>query len=331
MPIRDAYIDWRRYQVTASGGDIHRDTPLAQTAVKAFQGAEAYVGQKLFPAVKVEHETDQYYILDPNSWLRIPNTRRARKTAPNRIEFRVSSEEYRVKNYALAGELAKEDLANADRAIQLRENTTRLVVEALNRDLEDRIARTVTSISNVGSGVALTGVNRWSDYVNSDPISAVNTAHAFIENKTGLKANTLVLDKDTYRIVRRHPVILDMFKYTAGGVAKDDQLREVFEVSNLWVARGIKNNALLGATASIVNIWGNNALLALVDPGAIGMETVTFGLGFRWEPEGFPAPFQVGRYDDPDPGKRTEVVEVGYFQAEEIVAKDLAYLIEDTL
>lgn len=322
---------WKTYQATISGRDIHPDAPLAQVAVRAFQSTEDFVAPRLFPAVTVEHETDQYYIIDPNSWLLVPRDLRARKNSPNRIEWRVSSDSYAVKHRALAGELAKEDLANADAAIRLRENTVKNVTEGLLRALEDRVALQVTSISNVGSGVTLSGADLWSDYVNSDPVAAVNTGHAFIEGKTGLHANTLVLDKDTYRTVRRHPVLLDMFKYTSGGVVKDEELKQVFEVDNLWVARGIKNMALEGATASIVNIWGNMALLARVDPAAVGLETVTFGLAFRWQPEDFPAPMQAVRYDHPDPGKRVEIVEAGYFQDERIIAKDLSYLIKTTI
>ena len=143
-------------------------------------------------------------------------------------------------------------------------------------------------------------------------------------------ANTLVLDEDSYQIVRRHPVLLDLYKYTQGGILADDQLRAVFQVDQLWRARGIKNNAKEAATASVVNIWGNNALLARVQPG-ISLQTATFGLSFRWRPEGIPAPMQVFRYDDPDPGRKVEVVEVGYYQDEKIVAKDLSYLIAATL
>lgn len=341
MGIREVNTLFKRFRTDAAGHlyayeaptgrEIHPSQPLANLALKAFQGIDQYIATALLPAVTVEHETDQYYVIDPDSWLLIPNTRRARKTAPARIEFRVASDSYAVKGYALAGELAKEDLANADRAIRLRENMTGIVVEALQRDFEDRVARLVTSGSNLGSYVSLSGANKWSDFVNSDPISDVSTAHAFVENLIGLHPNTLVLDKDTYRIVRRHPVILDMFRYTEGGMATDQQLKAVFEVEQILIARGIKNNALEGATASVTNIWGNNAILAYVDRQPVSLEAKTFGLQFVWEPEGFPAPMQVLSYDDPDPGKATEVVQAQYFGDEKIVAKNLAYGILSTL
>ena len=311
--------------------DLHIDVPLSNLAIKAFQGSADYVGSMLFPQVPVGKQSDKYYTISKNQWLRVPTTLRAKKTAARRIEFDVSSDSYYAYNYACAGENALEDLANADNALMLRENTTANVTEGLLRDMEVRIANLVTSISNVGSGVALTGVNKFSDYVNSDPISAINTGHAFIENNTGLTANTMLLDKDTLRILRRHPVILDLFKYTAGGVVNDQQLKEVFDVETILVGRGVKNNALEGATASITNIWGNNLLLARVVPG-VSLQTQTFGLSFRWRPEGIPSDMQVYRAVEGAAGQRkVEIVEAGYYQTEKVVAAQLCYALTGTL
>lgn len=309
---------------TATGRGAHLDTPLTNLAIKAFQGSAQYIAQRVFPIVPVGKQSDKYYIIDKDSWLLTPDTRRAPKTSPRRIEFKVSSDSYFCDNYALAGEIAKEDLANADSAINLRRNTTNIVVDALLRDYESRVANIVTSGSNLGSYVALSGSSKWSDYVNSDPVSDITTAHAFIEQQTGLSANTAIVDKDTLRVIRRHPQLLDMYKYTSGGQLNDGQVKDVFGVDTVLVGRGIKNNAVEGATASITNIWGNNVIFAHIETG-VSLQTMTFGLSFRWRPAGFSAPLAVSRYDAPDPGSHTEVIETGYFQDEKVVASDLSY------
>lgn len=314
-----------------SGVDAHFDSPLSNLAIMAFQGRAQYIAQQLFPVVPVAKQSDKYYIIDQDSWLLIPDTARSPKTAPNRIEFKVSSESYFADNYALAGENAKEDLANADVAIMLRQNTVNVVMDALLRDYEARVANMVTSGTNLGSYVSLTGGSKWGDFTNSNPLTDVTTGHAFIQNTTGLKANTMVIDANTLRVVRRHPVLLDMYKYTTSGLMKMEDLKNAFDVENLLVAEGIKNVAPEGATASTVNIWGNNVILAHVDPAAVSRQTRTFGLSFRWNPVGMAAPMQVRRYEDPDPGKAVEVVDVAYFQDEKIVARNLSYGILSTL
>ena len=313
--------------------DVHIDTPLSRVAVQAFR-AGTYVGPRLFPIVPVGKQSDVYYTIDKASWMRLPGagaTLRSPKTRPRRVEFNVSTDRYFADNYALAGENAHEVIANADSALGIRQRTTGKVVGDLAGDMEARIANKVTSISNVGSGVLLTGGAKWSDFGNSDPISDITTGHAFIRQNTGLRANTLLIDYDTHQIVRRHPVLMDMYKYTQGGFVTDAEIALCFDVQEIIVADAIRNAAADGQTASMVNIWGNNALLTYIDRSPPGMETVTFGLGFRWTPEGIPAPMQVRVYDDPDPGKKVEVVEVGYYQDEKIVARELAYVVGNTL
>jgi len=325
---------YRTYQVTASGPDAHHDALLSNLAVAAFStGVDEFVADQIFPNVNVGKQSDRYAILNKGNFLRLTQNGalRAPKTEARRVEFEVSSDAYFADNYALAGDLALEDLANQDNVFRLRQNTIMLITSVLRREQEIRIANTVTSMSNLGSATTLSGTSQWNDYVNSDPMGDVSTAHAFIENNTGLKANTMVVDKDTYRILRRHPDILDLYKYTAGGQATSDQIKDVFEVDNMIVARGIKENSLEGGTASITNIWGNNCLLAHIEP-ATGVNTRTLGLRFQWRPAGFAAPFVVGTKRESGPGTANiEIIETGHFQDEKIIAADLGYLIASTI
>lgn len=311
--------------------DVHIDVPLSNVAVEAFKDG-TFVGPSLFPVVAVGKQSDGYYVINKADWLRNPQTTlRAPKSAPRRVEFTVSTDTYFAHNYALAGENAFEALANADNAIQLRQRTTRKVVGDLMRDMEVRIAGLVTSITNIGSGVLLTGANKWSQYGSSDPISDIDSGHAFIHDTTGYRANTLLLDYNTHRIVRRHPVLLDMYKYTQGGFLKLSELQEVFSVERILIGDAIFNAGKEGVVASMQNVWGNSALLTYVDAAAPSLQTATFGIGFRWTNPELPAPMTARVYDDPDPGKKLELIEVGYYQAEKVVARDLAYLVGNTL
>jgi hypothetical protein len=310
--------------------DVHIDVPLSNIAVEAFSTGE-FIGAQLFPTVDVRKQSDKYYTIVKNSWLRVPSTTlRAPKQSPARVEFEVSSDSYFADNFALASENAHEVIANADDPIQLRARTTRYLVDMLMRDQEVRIANLVTSITNIGSGVVLAGANKWSNTL-SDPVADVTTGHAFIRQNTGLRANTALVDADTYEILRRHPVLLDMYKYTQGGLVNDAELQSVLRVDRILISDSIRNAALENATASLVNIWGNNFLLCHVTPNPTGLRTATFGLAFRWLNPELPAPWAVRVYNDPDPGKKVEITEASYYQDEKIVAPQLAYLVNATL
>lgn len=311
--------------------NAHIDVPLSNLAVMAFDtGNDMFVGDRLLPEIPVGKQSDSYYVINPDEFFRVPNTRRAPRTEARRVQFTTSTGTYFAHNYALAGENALEDLANADNPIRLRENSVNLVVNDLRLDQEVRIAGLVTSISNVGSGVQLTGTAKWSDN-GSDPVADVTTGHAFIRSNTGFVANTAVIDWDTLQIVRRHPLLLDMYKYTQGGELPDARIAEAFKVDRLLVGRAIRNVGKEGQTASMSNVWGNNVVLAYVGQ-ATGMQSQTFGLRFRWQNPAHPAAFAVETRLETGAGtKKVEIVETGYFQDEVVVARNLAYVVQNTL
>lgn len=311
---------------TVSGREAYFDQPLTNLTIAAFAKTaeqQGYIADMVFPSVPVQKQSGRYFTIDQDSWLRVPDARRAPKTSPNRVEFKISSDAYFADNYALAAEMAKEDLSNAEAALQLRENSAQIALTGLLQDLEVRVANLLTSSTNLGSGVTVT--SKWSDLTNSNPLVDISTASAFIRSQTGLVANTLIVDEDTYQVLRRHSKILELYKYTSGGLLEETAIAAALGVTRILHGRAIRNWAPEGAVGSYTSIWGNNAILAYVGPGT-GLQTATLGLQLRWTPEGIPAPFQVFRYDDPDPGKKVEVVECGYYQDEKVVAKALGYI-----
>lgn len=325
-------MNYRTYQVAASGPDVHHDVLLSNLAVTAFaSGTEGLIGNDLFPEVGVGKQSNKYPIIDKGNFLRIPNTARAPRTEANRVEFQVSSDSYFADNFALAGENALEDLANADTSFGLRSNTLNLVTGDMLRDQEQRIINIVTSATNMGSGTTLSGGDLWSDFVNSDPLGDVRTAHAFIRNQTGLIANVAAMDWDTFQVLRVHPDLLDHYKYTRGGQLGMEQVADAFNVDRILLSKAIKENSLEGGTSSMTSMWGNNCLLAHIEPAA-GLQTRTLGLRFKWRPDNFPADMGVVTKREEGAGTRwVEIIEAHRFQDEKVIASELGYLIETTL
>lgn len=319
---------------TPSGADAHMDVPLSNITVQAFSTGESeFIADQLFPGVPVDKQTNKYYVIEKGRFLALPpeDALRSPKTKARRVEFTVSSDSFFAHNYALANEIPLEDLSNADRAINLRENSALLVVSQLKRARENRVASLVTSASNVGSGAILSGTTKWSDYINSDPLGDVTTAHAFIRAQTGLVANTAVVDWDTFQVLQRHPDILELYRYTSGGMATRDQIRDVLKVQKLLIGQGVKNVGKQGQVASMSNIWGNNCLICYTSPAA-GLQTQTLGLFMNWTPPELPYDMQVFRSVINQAGsEKVEIVEVGHFQDTKVVAPDLGYLIGSTL
>lgn len=313
-----------------TGRNIHVDKPLSNTLVTAFDTAGDFVASRLFPIVGVGNQSDKYYTLRKEAWLALPDTYRAPKTKARRVEFDVSSDSYFCDNHALGAEIPLEDLANADNAIRLRESNTQLIATGLLRGLEARAALIATTSGNhVAAPVRNTGAAAWDAVNSADLTSQIMLGHQTIFRNTGLRANTLVLDYDSYLYAKQNTRLYEVFKYRAAGpgMVSDAQLMEMFQVDALLIARSQKNNNNPAQTASISSIWGPTALLCRVE-GALSMQTATYGLSFRWNDPVLGVPMAVTRQVFDGAGtEKIEVLEGGYYQDEKIVAKELAYYI----
>lgn len=324
----------------ASDRGVYTDTPLSDFATAAFAAAnsmENFVAERFAPAINVGKQSAFYPVIDPQAFQRaeVNGALRAPKTRANKVDWTLSSAQFFCHNYALAHDIALEDMRNEDAAVNLRENGTLLVVGGLKLLQEIRVANLVTSISNVGSGVVLTGVNKWSDAVNSDPLAAITTAQAFIRQRTGLRPNTAVVDEDTFAIMRRHPQLIDYYKYTAGGLLPASLIANLIGIpeANLLIAGGVRDNQREGLGASsITNIWGNCFVLAHVGAN-LGQQSQIPVARFQWNENGvYPNNLGVLTSQDDSAGStHSETIEVGHFQSENIVARNLCYTIRDTV
>lgn len=313
---------------------LHFDRLLSNVAVEAWNSSDGqFIADQVLPSVSVDKQSDYYAIIEKDGFFREWDAERAPMTAANKIQWSVSSAMFLARNYALAGETALEDLSNADDQFSVRENTVKAVVLGLKRAREIRVAGLVTSGTNVGSYVALSGATKWSAVDSADILGQVNSAHAFIRSQTGLVPNVAVIDWDTLQVARRSSRLLELFKYTQGGELPVDMfMRNVLKVEKMHVGQGVKNVAAQGKSASMSNIWGNNCLLAYVAPSMAGKQTQTFGLTFEWTPPIYPANMGVQRSVYNGAGEnKVEVIETGHYQAHQVIARELSYLISATI
>jgi hypothetical protein len=316
----------------AVGRDFHIDTPLSNLSIAYMQDENSFVGGRLFPDLSVNKRSDVYYIFDKGDWFRSPgSTLRAQKSSPKIIEFAVSSNTYYANNYALAGEISWEDRANADDVIELERSTVEHVTGVLMLDKEQRIASAVTSTSNVGSSVTLTGADQWNDYGNSDPFQDINIGMRSVHGTTGKEANTIVMGREVFDVLVNHPDVLDRIKYTQRGVVTADLLASLISADrplNFYVGGAIQNTGTEGLTDSFSYVWGKNVFIGHVAPNP-GRRTASFGYSFRWRPAGFRDMSVLRKVDIK--GNYADRLDVMYFADEKITGSDLSYLITSTV
>lgn len=307
--------------------NIRYDIPLSNWAVEIWNERVDDIATTLFPEVQATARTGRYYKIPIGAFLGVVDARRASKALAKLVEFQVSSDTYYCEEYALAAENDLAELAEADQPIRLRENSIRLIQGTLRRSREFRIIQMVSSISNVGSGVALSGANKWATN-SADVISQVNTARSFIRSRTGFLPNVAVVDYDSLEAVKRNQRLITELRGNQGGLLENEDIRtKVLRVDEMVVAQGIYNTAAEGQDASLSGMWGPNLLLSYRGQ-ATGMQSATFGIRYQWQPSYYPAAMAIKtKVEDRARERNVEVLEAGYCEGEKIVAPELAYLI----
>lgn len=311
----------------ATGRDLHIDAALTNLTIG--YRPQNLIADLIYPKVPVGKQNDMYYTWRQSDWFRIANAERSRLSAAKRVNFSVSSDAFFCREYALAQEIAAEDLANADASLQLRESAANFCVDLLALAWEDRLATALTNTTNVGSNVNLT--NAWSNPTASTPIDDIFTGVEAIRTGTGYDANLLIFSGLAWNNFRKHPDVIDFVRGkgdTRGGgpVAVNDVAAAFFPNGGgrVLLGRGIKNTADEDAPAVYTDIWSTACVILHVAQNP-GLMVPTHGYTFQWTPPGLPGPMAVDRYSE----RRTkaEVVEVSHYQDEKVVAPGLGYLI----
>jgi len=259
------------------GQDVHVDSALTNVSVK-YQNADL-VGDKIFPVISVKKDSDLYFKYGKQDF-RIYDDLRAPGARAKRFEWKIEkSLPYALREHSLEEQLVDETRDNCDDPIKYDADSTELVTNALMLRVESDVAVMANDISNYASGHYQTPTLAW-DRANSIPLDDIDNAKEIVRQKIFRKPNTLVVSEATHKVLRKHPQLLDLFKYTKGGTLQVDQLKSAFEVQNYVVyGAGVLTSAE-GQSETFGQLWGKNAALLYVSPTP-GLKQISFAYIFR--------------------------------------------------
>jgi hypothetical protein len=261
------------------------DQPLNNVSI-AYQNDD-FFGEKLFPVVPVRERSGRYWVFAKEKF-RLYETIRAPKSEAREIApWTLSNNAYYCDDHSLKDTISDEERA-ASQDTDLEINTVENLTDAILLDLENRIKNLI--LANAGGlafNVTLGSGTIWSDYVNSDPVAAVEQQKTLIKQQIARTPNTFAVSYPVYAALRQHPKIIDRFKYTQVGILSPDNLKSVFDVDNFWVLGAEYDTANEGQSPSLNFVWQNAtgqnlALLAYIDPKGPGRRTIMPGMTFRW-------------------------------------------------
>ena len=202
---------------------------------------------------------------------------------------------------------------------------TRMIL--LNREVEWAAAYMVTGVWGTDS-TGGTGFTQWSDYDASDPIADFRTARLKIKKNTGYTPNTAVIAQEVFEVLADHPLIKELYKYTAPAILTPELVARALRVDRLFIAGGIKLDSAEGAANTFDWIFAKRAWLGYVNPRPALM-AASAGYIFSWR--GFTQGYEVGIERIPDRRVKADYTQGFSAYALKVVASDLGYLFDSAV
>ena len=286
------------------------------------------IADQVMPYVPVNTQEFRYKKFALGDDFSVPATLVGRKGAPQQIEFGETELTAATDDHALDVPVPNVDQEAYERArasgntggtdpmMRATSQGTQLLLTAR----EKRVADLVFNDANYAAGnkVTLSGTGQWSDYVNSNPQTAIVTAL----DSMIMRPNIAVLGRRTWSVLSQSPKITAaVYKNgaTSGSVTRQ-QFAELFELDEVLVGDGWINTAAKGQAPTMVRLWGNHASFIHRNMNADPNFGITFGFTARFGT-------RLGGYvEDPDMGMRGgRRARSGESVKELITANDLGY------
>jgi len=267
-------------------GHVHTDAVLSNFAIQYRQDTGIFIGDKVLPRVKVNKEADTYTVYRAKDRFHLPNTKRSDGTPAKELDWILDTAgTYSCEEYALKDKATDRAMKNADKPINVRQDTQVFLQDHIMLDRESRVATAVFNATTFASyTAALDTADRWDNYTGSgsDPIADIETGKDSVQGNSMRAANTVIMGYDVYRYVRHHPVILDRLKGGATpdkpGIVGPQELARIFDVDQVLVGRARYNSANIGQTASYAYLWGKSVMICYINPQPMAIKNVTLGL-----------------------------------------------------
>ncbi len=236
--------------------------PVLSALALGYSNAE-FIGDQLLPFVTLDKEGGKIPRFGKDVF-RLYATERALRAKSNRINpDDVDGIDINLDEHDL--EYPIDYREDAEAAFPLQAHATNRVVEGIRLRHEAMVASITQNPANypTGNKIALSGSAVFTD-PNSDPEGVVDEAKAAVRNKIVKEPNTMVIGYKAWRALKRHPKLKAILSDTRSRLVQIADLREIFEIENIVVGKGIYSTD----NGVVTDLWGGNLVLAYVPKAA---------------------------------------------------------------
>jgi hypothetical protein len=274
----------------SGSGNVHVDEVLTNISIE-WPINRDFIGQRLFPAIRVRKQSDKYGIFDREKWKLEKHDVRAPGTVANEIPgMTYSLDTYYANEHSLQIAVTDEERENADAPLTPDSDATDIITMRIMLGREKAMKDMATATANYATGhvVTLSGTTQWNDYANSNPISDVRTGVRTIHSKLFTQPNLMVIPWLVMSTLEDHPDFIERIKYSERAILSQDIIAAIFGIPNVVVPGAGYSTAGTGVPVTSANttyLWGKDVILAYV-PGTPGVRQIGFGYEFVWGIDG---------------------------------------------
>jgi len=303
------------------------------TAITLAYQNRRLIADEVLPRTPVPSREFKWLQMGRDQMFTVPETAVGRKGQPNEVEFGGTETAGFVRDFGLDDVVPNEDLESAPAGFDPLGTAVTGITELVALDREKRVADLIFNTNTYPSAnrSTLSGTSQWSDYSNSDPYTAIQTA---LDGML-MRPNIGVIGRLAWTRLRVHPKITAALAPSANGNTSTSNaagqpatlqaVADLLELDQIIVGEAFINTAKPGQTASLSRCWGKHMAFLHQNPVAtIRGNAVTFGFTAEWGNR------VSGSMPEPKVGLRgAQRVRVGESVNELIVASDVGYYFQN--
>lgn len=307
---------------------------LAESLVEFDMAADraGFIGHSVLPVLNVATQSGVFGKLKMEDLLSERNSRRASGAGYARSDFQFSTGSYATQEFGVEEVIDDREVALYANYLDAELISAQRAYDAVLRSAEKRIADAIFNPTTFASQKT-TVTNEWNDAANATPLVDVEAAVNAVYDRTGLWANTLIINMKVFRALRNCASIIDRINSAgAGNPSKASDvtvamLEQVFALDKIMVAGSSRNAAKEGQDASPVQLWNSEyAMVAHISESA-DLRKPTLGRTFHWSADGSTIGGTVETYREE--AIRGDVVRVRHEVEEKLLYPELGQLLDN--
>ncbi len=299
--------------------------------------ATTLIADEALPRIPVPAEEYKWTEYPIAEMFTVPRTLVGRRGRVERVEFTGTERAGRTLDYGLEDGIPISDIEAAERMraqglgtfdpeLRATEGLTNLVL----LDREVRVAAKVQDPNNYAPSRRL--VLSGSDKLSNPGSDLIGTIKGACQATLIYRPNTVTMGRDVWTSISSHPQLVNAIRgnVTSKGIIRPEEFVHLFEgegIKKLLIGESFVNTARPGQQANLSRVWGKSIQLAHIDPNVRPEQG-----GITW---GFTAQLGnriAGSWEDRSVGlKGGKVVRVGEQVEEQVVAKDVGFIIQNAV